>query len=177
MNVMLIARRLGERVRSFQGLELGTIEDFVVDEETAAVSFVVISQEEDGGPGERLLIVPWLALSRDRDVGGFHLGISKERLKRAPALERSELETLGQREVRAWVLSYYGFPSGRETPLEEPRTANPAAEAEILDGGDEDELAQVLQAEGDGFERGEEPLDPDLAFGEEPEEEDWSQAA
>lgn len=177
MKVLLASGHLGQRVHSFQGLELGRIVELVIDQETATLSFVALSSSPEEDPSEQLMIVPWPELSEDPDGTGLLLGINKERLKRAPALTRSELPSLGDREVRAWVLSYYGFPTSRTTTLEERRLMGSRGEgpAEALGDGERD-LTRLLEAAVSGLPKEED--DEGVAdMMEEPAEDDLSEAA
>jgi sporulation protein YlmC with PRC-barrel domain len=178
MKVILTSMHIGRPVRSYQGVELGTVVDLVINEETATVSFAVLAAGEVEELGERLLIVPWQALSPDRERKGLRLGINKDRLKKAPALERSELDTLGDKQVRGWVLSYYGLvPSRLISPEEGRLLGRGESKAAERNGPDGEALARMLATATDV--RGEhDAVDEDL---EEPaaelDDEDLQEAA
>jgi hypothetical protein len=174
MKVLLTSEYVGQRVHNFQGLDLGRIVELVIDRETATLSFVALSSLTDEDPGEPLMIVPWPALTPDSSGPGLLLGINRERLRRAPALQRSELPTLGDREVRAWVLSYYGFPSGRTSTLEERRLMGRPAQTSAPNT--ERDLGRLLEAAVSGL-PDEEEVEQEVLPEAEATEEEWRRAA
>jgi hypothetical protein len=179
MKIMLTSRHLGEPVSSYQGMPLGKVVDFVVDEETATLSFAVLAAGQVEETGERLLIVPWPALSAASEGNGLLLGINRERLRRAPALERSELDSLGEKDVRAWVLSYYGFPSARSSSPEEKRLMGRPQKPRAVVA--ETDIGRLLEAAAAGLDEPEaetEFAEPEPEEGAESgDEEEWRHAA
>jgi sporulation protein YlmC with PRC-barrel domain len=178
MKVFLTSMHIGQRITSFQGVELGTVVDFVIDEETATLSFAVVAAGEAEQLGERLLIIPWGAFSPGQNGRGLRLGINQDRLKRAPAMERSELDSLGDKQVRMWVLSYYGLaPSRVGNPDEDRLLGRIGRQNPGKRGADGEALAKMLAAAGEEREE-EEPAGEEVEEpGEGLDEETWQEAA
>jgi sporulation protein YlmC with PRC-barrel domain len=68
----------GERVVDARGEDLGTIEDLMIDVERGAIAVAVVSCTFPGG--DRLVAVPWGALSRDPERQCFVLDAERGQL-------------------------------------------------------------------------------------------------
>ena len=95
----------GDRVVNRAGEELGTIEEVMIDLERGTVAYVVVSC---AGPGERLVAVPWTALTIESERRCFVLDADRARLDRAPAFERDRWPAMADERWAAQVHAFYG---------------------------------------------------------------------
>jgi sporulation protein YlmC with PRC-barrel domain len=58
-NVWLATALLNDRVRGSAGENLGKIEDFVIDPESGAIRYAVLSLNGAVGAGDKLVAIPW----------------------------------------------------------------------------------------------------------------------
>ena len=98
---------IGDRVVNAAGETLGRVEDFVVDLSSGTVEFVILSFGGFLGVGDRLFPVPLEALQPADH--GFVLTIPQERLRNAPAFDRTGWPDVADRRWASAVHRYYGY--------------------------------------------------------------------
>lgn len=86
--------------------KLGQLHDLVVELPAGLVSFVIMSSGGFWGIGEKLLAIPWKALTRDTHRKRFVLDISLDRLKSAPDFDSGNWPDLND---PAWASDIYGY--------------------------------------------------------------------
>jgi sporulation protein YlmC with PRC-barrel domain len=84
LSVLTVA---GDSVTNANGVDLGRIEDLVIDVETGRINYAVLSFGGFLGLSGRLFAVPWEALERDADSETFILDVEKAALADGPAGE------------------------------------------------------------------------------------------
>ena len=72
----------GTHVENMQGEDLGTLDDFVIDTD-GRVGFAILAH------GEKLVAVPFDAITYDRVEKRLSLNMSKDRIESAPAFDKS----------------------------------------------------------------------------------------
>jgi len=98
----------GDTVLNSTGEKLGTLEKIVVDVPGGRIAYVVLSSD-----GDKLLPIPWRALTPNPENGYFVLDISKEQLEQAPRFDKDHWPSMSDsnwaREVHAYyrALPYY----------------------------------------------------------------------
>ena len=117
-HVVLSASTLsGDAVVNQQGEDLGKIEDLVIDFEYGRIAYVVLSSRGFLGIADKLLAIPWDALSMEipwgtlsPDLKGkkFILNVNKESLKNAPGFDKNHWPQMADRKWGQRVHSYYG---------------------------------------------------------------------
>ncbi len=80
----------GDRVRGTpvftkEGVQLGVLEELVLDKLSGQVAFVLVSCGGFLGLGSSLQPAPWGALSFDMQVGGYVLNMPEDQLRAAPS--------------------------------------------------------------------------------------------
>lgn len=84
------ARLIGNGVRNWDGESLGKIEDIMIDLESGAIAYAVLSFGGFLGFGDKHFPVPWEVLAIDLDSGEFILDVDKETLEEAPGFKKDE---------------------------------------------------------------------------------------
>lgn len=79
---------VGDSVHNWQGDDLGSIKEIMLDTERGTVAYAVLSFGGWLGMGDKLFAVPWQALSLDPNDRAMILDVSKERLKSAPGFDK-----------------------------------------------------------------------------------------
>lgn len=82
---------IGSNVTSKDGDNLGQVKDFVLDPMTGKIKFALVGQGFMAGVGEKLLPVPWQAVSVHSERE-FALNVDKQKLQSAPGWSQSEME-------------------------------------------------------------------------------------
>lgn len=85
---------------------LGDIKEIMLNMRTGKVAYAVLSFGGFMGMGNKLLAVPWEALSMDMDKKRFVLDIDKERLDSAPGFDKQHWPDMDD---QAWVSSIYAY--------------------------------------------------------------------
>jgi sporulation protein YlmC with PRC-barrel domain len=75
---------VGTRVFNTAGEHLGEIHDIILDKVSGKVVYAVMSFGGFLGIGERYHPLPWQTLKYDRQVGGYVVPLTRERLENAP---------------------------------------------------------------------------------------------
>jgi hypothetical protein len=75
----------GTAVYGRDGERLGSVYNFMVGKRSGQVAYAVMSFGGWLGMGERYHPLPWDALTYDTDLGGYVVGLTKERLRNAPS--------------------------------------------------------------------------------------------
>ncbi len=92
--------------------EIGTINEFVVDETTGNVRFAVVGVGGFLGMGETDVIVPWLAFQFKHNNKGevtHMLNVTREQLEKAPRFDREKFEQFYPREMSEPIFRHYGL--------------------------------------------------------------------
>ena len=83
-DVMAASTLDGDRVLSSDGDEVGKVKEIMLDVEGGRIAYMVMSSGGLLGIGEKLLAVPWNALTLDVDRKCFVIALNSERVKNAP---------------------------------------------------------------------------------------------
>src|SRR5260370_31757750 len=84
----------GTPVRRSSGEKIGTIERLMIDKLSGNVAYAVLSFGGFLGMGQKHVPIPWARLTYDRNLGGYHLDLTDDELKRARSEEHtSELQS------------------------------------------------------------------------------------
>lgn len=99
----------GDRVRNHDGDDLGKIEEIMIDLESGAVAYAVLSFGGFLGMGDKLFAIPWGALQIDEINREFILNASKEALENAPGFEQDSWPDMAQPSFATLVHEHYGL--------------------------------------------------------------------
>jgi len=109
-NPWLAGSLVGTPVHNNAGQLLGKIEELVVDPSTGNVTIAILSMGGLLGFGDRLVAIPWNALSVMPGRDYVLLDMDKNVLLRAPAFDRRQWPDVADASWRSQVYTYYGHP-------------------------------------------------------------------
>ena len=98
----------GKVVRNLERDSLGKIKELMVDLDDGRITYAVLSFGGFLGVDEKLLAVPWDALTVDLEANGFILDIEKERLEGAPGFDKENWPQMADRQWAQNIHEYYG---------------------------------------------------------------------
>ncbi|HTR09467.1 MAG TPA: PRC-barrel domain-containing protein [Paraburkholderia sp.] len=131
-DVMAASTLESDRVLSADGEEVGKVKEIMLDVEGGRIAYMVMSSGGFLGMGDKLLAVPWNALTLDADRKCFVLALNSERVKNAPGFDKGHWPSMADRTWASSVHQCYGrepYWSNDATtlPLEEPGQEPPEA--------------------------------------------------
>jgi sporulation protein YlmC with PRC-barrel domain len=85
------SKLIGVSVSTKDGQNLGQVQDLILDPATGKVRFALVSEGFMAGVGEKMIPVPWQAISV-RSEREFALNVDKSKLQSAPAWSQSEMD-------------------------------------------------------------------------------------
>lgn len=88
--------------------KLGKVQEFVIALPHGGVLYAIMSSGGFMGVGEKLLAIPWQALTLDRERKCFVLPLSLERLQSAPSFESNHWPDMSDPEWRQELSEYFG---------------------------------------------------------------------
>lgn len=91
---MLADTLIGDKVLSSDGKGIGKIDDIMLDVRSGRIAYAVLSCGGFLGMGDKLLAVPWGALTLDTDEKCFRLDATEERIKSASGFDKDHWPTM-----------------------------------------------------------------------------------
>lgn len=110
-----LSKLMNAEIKSKSGENLGKLEDLMINPQTGQVDFAVIGRGGFLGLGEKLVPVPWQAVTVQSEKQ-FTLNVDKQKLQSAPTVDKkfSELQQPG---YDVTIYRFYSIPMGTaETP-------------------------------------------------------------
>ncbi|WP_042338844.1 PRC-barrel domain-containing protein [Paraburkholderia ferrariae] len=107
-DVMAASTLDSDRVLSSDGEEVGKIKDIMLDVQSGRVAYAVLASGGFLGIGNKLLAIPWSALTLDTSRKCFLLDVSAERVKAAPGFDKDQWPTMADPDWAATLHEYYG---------------------------------------------------------------------
>jgi hypothetical protein len=104
-DVMAAATLDGNKVLSSDGDDVGKVKDIMLDVRSGRIAYAVLSS---GGFGDKLLAIPWHALTLDTERKCFQLAMSSERIKNAPGFDKDHWPSMADQTWATSVHQYYG---------------------------------------------------------------------
>ena len=98
----------GNTVLSSDGDDVGKIKDIMLDVQGGRVAYAVLSSGGFLGIGDKLLAIPWSALTLDTDRKCFVLSVTSEQIKNAPGFDKDQWPAMADRTWATSVHQYYG---------------------------------------------------------------------
>jgi sporulation protein YlmC with PRC-barrel domain len=115
LSLMRASQVTGMDVRNPANERLGDIQDVVIEQETGAISYAVLSFGGFLGIGDKLFAVPFAALKPTTDRKAFTLDIPKDRLTKAPGFDKNTWPELNDHQWGLAIHTYYGVKPYWET--------------------------------------------------------------
>ena len=91
-----------------QGESLGSVQDLMLDPQTARVQYAVLDFGGFLGIGDKLFAVPLEAFTIDRENERFLLDVTRDRLENAPGFDKSDWPSTADAAFTERVYDYYG---------------------------------------------------------------------
>ena len=106
--VMAASTLDGDKVMSSDGEDVGKIKEIMLDVYTGRIAYAVMSSGGFRGIGDKLLAIPWNALTLDTDRKCFLLSVSSETVRNAPGFDKDHWPTMADAAWASDLHSYYG---------------------------------------------------------------------
>jgi sporulation protein YlmC with PRC-barrel domain len=98
----------GDKVLSEEGDDLGKIKEIMLDVATGRIAYAVLSSGGFLGIGDKLLAIPWNALTLDTDRKCFLLAVPSETVKNAPGFDKDHWPAMADPTWAVGLHEYYG---------------------------------------------------------------------
>jgi len=107
-DVMAASTLDSDRVLSSDGEEVGKIKDIMLDVQGGRIAYAVMSSGGFLGIRDKLMAIPWSALTLDTNRKCFVLAMSSDRVKNAPGFDKDHWPAMADRTWASSVHQYYG---------------------------------------------------------------------
>ena len=101
----------GSHIKNFQGQDIGTIKDLVVNPDTGHIRVAVLSVGGFLGMGDTEVIAPWGAVGLEKNAPGkepsYVINATKDKLEKAPRFDASKLTQLYTKTMAQPIFDYY----------------------------------------------------------------------
>ncbi len=106
--VMAASTLDGDKILSTDGDEVGKVKDIMLDVQAGRIAYVVMSSGGFLGIGDKLLAIPWNALTLDTTRKCFLVALSSERIKNAPGFDKQNWPSMADTTWATSLHEYYG---------------------------------------------------------------------
>ncbi len=135
-----VEKMIGKDVKNSRGDNLGTVKDFVVDDQ-GRINFAILSHGGFLGIGATRMVVPYEALSFD-GKGNFALNMTKDQLAAAPRFDNSHFSYFSDRSWTDQVYRYYGVqPRWSDTGLSDQSSGSTLNQSQLPSGSRSGDLS------------------------------------
>lgn len=110
VNTIRASSVTGTSVFNREGEKLGSIDDLVIDKETGAARYAIMSFGGFLGLGEMFHPLPWETLQFDRKLEGYVVDLNKDALEAAPNFAPDNEPDWRDRRYGEDIRMYYGLP-------------------------------------------------------------------
>ena len=107
-HVMAASTLDGDKILCTEGDEVGKVKEIMLDVQSGMIAYVVMSSGGFLGIGDKLMAIPWSALTLDTDRKCFLLAMSAERVKNAPGFDKDHWPSMADQTWATSVHQYYG---------------------------------------------------------------------
>lgn len=107
-DVMAASTLDSDRVLSSDGEEVGKIKEIMLDVQGGRIAYAVMASGGFLGIGNKLLAIPWSALTLDTSRKCFLLSVSSGRVKEAPGFDKDQWPTMADLSWATTLHEYYG---------------------------------------------------------------------
>jgi sporulation protein YlmC with PRC-barrel domain len=118
---------VGRTLRDLQGNEAGRVAGLVLDLESGVVLYGVVGSAGSFEIGQDYVAVPFPAMKVDHGIASVTVGISAEKIAKAPRITEARLAELGQPDRVGSFYGYYAIPTpqGYVIPPSDDRARHP----------------------------------------------------
>jgi sporulation protein YlmC with PRC-barrel domain len=100
----------GDAVSSSDGEHLGKIKHIMLDVSSGHIAYAVLSSGGFLGIGDKLLAIPWGALTLDSDNKSFILNVSAAEVKNAPGFDKDQWPAMADYQWASGIHDFYRTP-------------------------------------------------------------------
>lgn len=106
--VMAASTLDGDKVMSSDGEDVGKIKEIMLDVYTGRIAYAVMSSGGFLGIGDKLLAIPWSALTLDTDRKCFLLSAASDTVRNAPGFDKDHWPAMADVAWANELHAYYG---------------------------------------------------------------------
>jgi hypothetical protein len=117
----------GNSVISTDGDDVGKIKEIMLDVSSGRIAYAVLSSGGFLGIGDKLLAIPWNALTLDTDNKCFRLAAMSEQVRNAPGFDKDLWPSMADRTWATTLHQHYG---------QEPYWTSSGSAADVSVAGD-----------------------------------------
>jgi sporulation protein YlmC with PRC-barrel domain len=107
-DVMAASTIDGNTVVSSDGDDVGSIKEIMLDVRAGRVAYAVLSSGGFLGMGNKLLAIPWSALTLDTDNKCFRLAATSDQVRNSPGFDKDSWPSMVDRQWASSVHQHYG---------------------------------------------------------------------
>jgi sporulation protein YlmC with PRC-barrel domain len=107
-DVMAASTLEGNKVYTTDGDDVGKIKEIMLDVGSGRVAYAVLSSGGLLGIGDKLLAIPWSALTLDTERKCFLLSVSSEMVRNAPGFDKDHWPSMADPQWAGPLHEYYG---------------------------------------------------------------------
>lgn len=107
-DVMAAGTLEDDHVLTIDGDDIGKVTHIMLDVRAGRIAYAVVSSGGFLGIGDKLLAIPWNALTLDTDSKCFQLAMPAERVKNAPGFDKDHWPSMADRSWASSVHQFYG---------------------------------------------------------------------
>jgi sporulation protein YlmC with PRC-barrel domain len=97
----------GNKVRNSAGVDLGKVDEIMIDIPSGRVAYAVLSFGGVLRMGNKLFAVPWSSLRVDEDEKCFILDLDKSKLEAAPGFDKDNWPDMADTTWASQIYAYY----------------------------------------------------------------------
>jgi sporulation protein YlmC with PRC-barrel domain len=95
-------------VLSSDGHDVGSVKEIMLDVRSGRIAYAVLSSGGFLGIGDKLLAVPWSALTLDTDNRCFRIAATADQVRNAPGFDKDAWPSMADRVWASSVHTHYG---------------------------------------------------------------------
>ncbi|SAK93313.1 PRC-barrel domain-containing protein [Caballeronia arationis] len=107
-DVMAASTIDGNTVISSDGDDVGSIKEIMLDVRQGRIAYAVMSSGGFLGIGDKLLAIPWSALTLDTDKKCFRLAATSEQVRNSPGFDKDAWPSMAEKQWASTVHQHYG---------------------------------------------------------------------
>jgi sporulation protein YlmC with PRC-barrel domain len=129
--VMAASTLDGDKVFCTDGEEVGKVKDIMLDVQSGVIAYAVMSSGGFLGIGDKLLAIPWSALTLDADRKCFLLDLPAERVRNAPGFDKDQWPLMADPAWATTLHEYYGLDPYWDFDPRDPHARDTAGAADL----------------------------------------------
>lgn len=107
MPVRRASKTIGATVNNPKGEKLGRVEDLALDPEQGRIAYAVLSISGVTGMADKLIAIPWKALTMGNDSNHYTLDVDEKALRAAPNFDKNHWPDMANENWRQEIHDYY----------------------------------------------------------------------